>query len=256
MIRGLYTSSLGMTTQMKKMDVISNNLANVATTGFKKDLAVTRPFSEELLKRLNDPSDMMKAADVGRLQPGVFVDDVYTNFSQGHFESTGNTFDLAIFGEGFFAVNVTDQNGNVSEKYTRDGAFTLDSNNALVTKDAGYVLGQNGPITVPNGQVTIDDNGNVYSNDVYVDTLRMVDFEDKHTLRKYGDNFYDVTPQSTEIAFTGRVNQGNLESSNVNAVREMVEMVSASRLYEANQRLISMHDTILGKISTELAAKQ
>lgn len=255
MIRGLYTSSLGMTTQMKKMDVVSNNIANVSTTGYKKDLAVTRSFSEELMSRLNDDESIFSTPKVGKVTHGLFVDDIYTDFTQGSLENTGNTFDLSITGEGFFAVNVQGANGDTSEKYTRDGNFTLDSNGTLVTTDGSYVQGTKGNITIPNGTVTIDEQGNIYANSQFIDKLKIVDFEDKHSLRKYGDNFYDKTNESQEKTFEGGVVQGYLETSNVNSVKEMVEMITLSRVYEANQRFITTHDTILNRIANDIGRK-
>ena len=257
MIRGLYTSAIGMTTQMKKMDVVTNNIANADTNGFKKDNVITQTFTEELMRRLNDPNKPMSivAPEIGKMALGLAVDDVYTDFSTGAFKQTTGELDVAIDGSGFFAVSTVDANGNAIERYTRDGSFSLTENNTLVTNDGKVVLGENGVIQIPNGNITINDDGSVYSGETLVDRIRMVDFENKESLRKFGDNLYDRTPQSTEIPFSGKLVQGYLEGSNVNAVREMVDMITLSRNYETNQRAISTMDDTLARAVNDLGKK-
>ncbi|MCL2351556.1 MAG: flagellar basal-body rod protein FlgF [Firmicutes bacterium] len=264
MIKGLYTSALGMTTEMQRMDVIANNIANVNTTGYKRDLAVTRSFAEELTQRLGEAEPeayritsfiLAGTSPVGRWSPGLFVDDVYTDFSDGSPQKTGAPLDLAISGGGFFRVSATDAGGNTREMYTRDGAFALSADGVLVTSEGYAVAGRNGAITIPPGNITVDASGGIYSNGVYVDTLYMADFEDYHTLRKTGDNLCEATGDSAPAAFGGAVSQGFLEASNVNSVREMVDMIAASRAYEANSRLVSLHDTELGRAVNDIARK-
>ena len=257
MIRGLYTSAIGMMTQMKKMDVVTNNIANADTLGFKKDGVITQTFTEQLMKRLNDPDKpmAMTVPRVGDLALGLAVDDVYTDFSTGVFRQTTADLDLALNGSGFFAVSTTDASGNVIERYTRDGSFSLTENGTLVTNDGKVVLGENGTIQIPSGNITINDNGDVYSGENYVDRIKIVDFENKQSLRKFGDNLYDTTAQSVEVPFEGKVLQGYLEGSNVKAVREMVDMITLSRNYETNQRAISTMDDTLAKAVNDLGRK-
>lgn len=258
MVRGLYTSAIGMMTQMQKMDVITNNIANADTTGFKKDSTVVQSFSEELTKRLDDPKYRLIKHNkgIGDMSLGVFVDQVTTDFSFGSFEQTGGTLDLAINGDGFFAIDFVDAQGNVVEKYTRDGSFTLNANGTLVTADGYPVVGENGAITISNGVINIDENGNVYSNNEFVDKIKMVAFENNETLRKYGNNLYDRIDESVETDFVGTVIQGRLETSNVNSVQEMVKMITASRVYEANQKMIQTHDSTLSRAVNDIAKKQ
>lgn len=257
MIRGLYTSALGMTTQMKRMDVISNNIANSDTTGFKRDVSITSSFPEELTKRINDrknPAILTQVRSVGNMNMGVFIDEIRTDFSQGNMKRTENTFDLGISGNGYFAVSVTD-NGNTTEKYTRDGAFTVSDQRVLMTKDGNTVVGQNGEITVGDGNITIDDFGNIFVNDEFVDQIKMVDFEDSSTLRKVGNSLYDTSQNSVQTAFTGTVMQGYLEASNINAVREMVDLIAVSRAYESNQKMIQIQDSTLSRAVSEIGRK-
>ncbi len=257
MIRGLYTSATGMITQMRKMDVVSNNLANADTTGFKKDSTITQSFSSELAKRLDDPKYRLikHNTGIGEMSLGVFVDEVYTDFSTGSFKATEAPLDVAINGEGFFVISVTDNQGETTEKYTRDGGFTLDANNTLVTKDGYKVMGEKGEINIPNGVITIDEKGNIYSNDELIDKLSIVDFENKESLRKYGDNLYDTIDETVTKDFEGTVIQSRLETSNVNTVSEMVKMITLSRNYEANQKMIQTHDSTLGRTVGELGKK-
>jgi flagellar basal-body rod protein FlgG len=257
MIRGLYASALGMTTQMNRMDVLANNIANTDTTGFKKDTVVTRSFSDELMARINDKTDgLMPSRTIGTMNPGIFVDDIYTDFSSGSLQITHGSLDIAISGRGFFEIESFDRN-NTSPitRYSRDGSFTLNADSILVTKDGFRVMGENGEIYIPSGDILVSELGEIYVNGEYIDRLRLVDFEDSHTLRKHGDNLYNITAQSVIKDFEGTIVQGALESSNVNSVREMVDMITVTRTYEANQRMVTMHDNILGRAVNDIARR-
>ena len=258
MVRGLYTSAVGMMTQMQKMDVVSNNIANSDTVGFKKDTVVVRSFSEELSKRLDDPKYRLIKFNqgIGNMSLGVFVDEVYTDFSTGSFEEKNGSLDCAISGEGFFAINVTNRNGDTVERYTRDGSFTLDSENNLRTSDGNYVVGEGGNINIPNGVISIDAKGNIFSNNEFVDRIKIVDFSNKESLRKVGDNLYETIDESQEQDFTGSVIQNRLDGSNVNSVQEMVKMISLARNYEANQKMIQTHDSTLNRAVNDIGRKQ
>jgi len=255
MVRGLYTSALGMITQMNRMDVVANNIANADTTGYKRDIAVTRSFSEELFRRLDDATDIRPNPRIGPMTLGIFVDDIHTDYATGSFRTTNGNLDLAVSGAGFFVVQATDANGNTIEKYTRDGAFTLAQDGSLMTKDGYRVMGENGPIVLPHGTIGIDESGFIYVNDQLTDRLRLVDFTNPTSLRKTGDNLWAATPESDFRNFSAKVMQGVLENSNVNSVKEMVEMITLSRVYEANSRLVMVHDNTLGKAVNEIARR-
>jgi len=257
MIRGLYTSALGMITHMQRMDIVTNNMANVNTTAYKRDHVVSHAFSSEFMYRLNDPGIRLfdKNWLVGQVNPGVFVDDVFTAFTQGPMQQTGNSLDLAIFGQGFFVVNV-----NGEELFTRDGAFTL-VHGMLVTNCGGRVQGLEGDITLPNGYIAIDERGRIFVNDEHVDTLRMTAFssDDRvtglHSLRKMENNFYRVSDDSVQIPFAGTLQQGFLEGSNVNIVSEMVQMITLSRAYETNARMVTIQDNTLQHAVNDIARR-
>ncbi|MCL2873414.1 MAG: flagellar hook-basal body protein [Defluviitaleaceae bacterium] len=255
MLRGIYTSAVGMTTQMNRMDVLSNNIANANTNGFKRDTVVTRSFSDELMLRINDRTDFAGSRVIGNIRPGVFVDDIFVDFSTGPMEITHGTLDLAISGRGFFVVQDADRNGNTIERFTRDGSLTLNADGVLMTNSGQRILGELGEITLPAGYVTVTDLGEIYVDGEFIDTLRIVNFEDKHTLRKHGHNLFNTTDQSVMIDFEGTIVQGALERSNVNSVREMVEMITVMRAYEANQRMITIQDGILSSAVNEIARR-
>ena len=256
MIKGLYTSALGMTTMMRQMDVIADNLANVNTTGFKKDRVATRAFTEELLVRLGDSGDApFTSVPMGRISQGVFIDDIYTDHTGGGLRKTAAPLDLAISGRGFFCVAPADNESLDTEMYTRDGAFTLSSDGLLLTKEGNPVLGLNGMIRIPPGNITVSNDGSIFSNDEFIDRLRMIDFADTHELRKGENNLFRATVRAEQVDFTGRITSGYLEASNVNSVRELTNMISTQRAFEANQRMITAHDTILNRVSNDLGRK-
>ena len=256
MIKGLYTSALGMITMMRKMDVTADNIANVNTTGFKKDRVATRSFTEELLKRLDDPGDQpYHDAPLGRISQGVFIDDIYTDFASGGFRKTSAPLDLAISGNGFFCISATDRTGQSNELYTRDGSFTLGLDGLLLTKEGNPVLGANGMILIPPGQITVDEDGRIFSNGEYIDTLKMTDFNDTHELRKRENNMFSATNRALQTAFTGTIQAGFLENSNVSPIREVINMVTTARIFDSNQRMITIHDTILNRAVNDIGRK-
>jgi flagellar basal-body rod protein FlgG len=278
MVRGLYTGASGMLVQMKRIDVLSNNLANVDTPSYKKDTTIMKSFPEMLMRRINDdgvrviPSgsyDLMPV--IGKMGTGVEVNEVYTRFTQGAFKQTQNDFDLALEGGGFFSVETED-----GERYTRNGSFLIDRDGFLVTKDGFQVLGENGPIQLKKNNFIVDEDGNIFENAEYsedplrlvsmeenewnqtvlLDRLKIVDFPKLRYIKKIGESLYKETDYS-EKAFIiendrPKVRQGFLEASNVNPVIEMVNLIEVHRTYEANQKMIQAHDAMLSKAVNEV----
>lgn len=245
MLRGLYTASSGMIAQQKIVDVLSNNLANVNTSGYKKDTVSTMAFPGFQVIR-NGGDSPSNNGNIGVMNYGVLVDTFNTNFSEGNIERTDGKLDFAIDGSGFFTISTP--NGI---RYTKDGSFTLNSSGYLVTKDGYYVMGQNGPIHLENGDISVDDSGNITLNDQVVDKLNVVDFSDYSTLRKEGNNLF-FTTGGQPIPSNATIKQGYIEGSNVNPVDEMVTMISAMRTYEANQKSASAFDETLDKAVNEV----
>lgn len=244
MIRGLYTAATGMLTGSKKVDVIANNISNVDTDGYKKDIPVSGSFREVLTKRIND--DTLGNKNIGTINYGSYVDQVYTIHSQGQLYQTDNNLDFAIQGDGYFEVETGE--GVV---YTRNGSFNRNSQGYLVDGQGNYVLGENGRIYIENDDISVDDRGSIFSDGVYIDRLRLVDFEDKTSLVKQGDNYFSQDGGAAPAQAS--IRQGFLEKSNVNPVDEMVEMISVMRNYETSQRMIKMQDQTLDKAVNEIA---
>lgn len=254
MVKGLYTAYTGMINEQHRMDTLTNNLANADTNGYKKEGATSQAFDDVLAIKIKDASygNRKLKQNIGIGNFGVKIGENYTDYSQGAFKVTGNTYDIALSGEGFFNIEFTNKGGTTSTKYTRDGAFVVNTEGYLVTKDGDFVLGQNGKIQLdPTKEVVVDTMGNISQEGARVDKIKLTDFEDYNYLEHYGENFYQPVDGATEKAATATVNQGYIETSNVQVVSEMVEMISVSRQYESNQRLITTFDSTL-----EIAANQ
>lgn len=248
MVRGLYTAYTGMMNQQARLDVITNNLANASTVGYKKEGATSQSFDSVYSIKVKDGSEAYINRRIGKESLGVKIGETYTDYTQGSFKVTGNTYDVAIEGDGFFNISFTSKSGVTSTRYTRDGAFTVNNEGMLVTPDGDYVLGQGGRIQIPDSaEVVIDELGNIYADSQYIDTLQITDFEDYNYLEKYGENLYIAIDGATEQPAEYKVRQGHLEMSNMNVISEMVEMITVSRAYESSQKVIQTIDGTLEK---------
>lgn len=252
MVKGLFTAYTGMINEQHRMDVLTNNLANASTVGYKKEGATSQAFDEVLALKIKDTTDPAKVKPLGNISLGVKIGENYTNFSQGSLRETGNTYDIALSGNGFFSVEFKNKAGQTSTKYTRDGNFTLNKDGYLVTKDGDYVLGTNGRIKLDTLQsAVIDKAGRIYQNGNLMATLDIKDFEDYNYLEHYGENYYQPVAGAREKAGEYQTLSGYLEMSNIQVVSEMVEMISVSRAYETNQKIVQAYDSTL-----EIAANQ
>lgn len=255
MVKGLYTAYSGMINEQHRMDVITNNLANSDTTGYKKEGATSQSFDSLLaikIKDASEPGGMPR--NIGNASLGVKIGENYTDYSQGSFKVTGNTYDFAMSGDGFFNIEYTNKAGETSTKYTRDGSFVVNTEGYLVTKDGDFVLGtDNGRIQIdPTKEVSVDVLGNIRQEGALAGRIKVTDFTDYNYLEHFGENFYQPVEGATEKNYTGTIRQGYLEASNVRVVEEMVEMISVSRQYESNQRLITTIDDSLKIASQQL----
>lgn len=247
MVRGLYTAYTGMANEQKRLDIIANNLANSATVGYKEDSVTNQSFDQLLTIKIKDESEVYNDRAIGNMSLGVKLGESYTNYDQGSLKQTSNTYDMALDGNGFFTLSVTDKAGNVSTQYTRSGCFTMTQDGHIVDEDGNYLMGEGGELQVPTdaAEVVIDTAGGVYADGAYVDTLKIADFEDKDYLIKAGDTMYQALEGATETEGSALVRQGYTEQSNVNVVSEMVEMITVTRAYEANQKIIKSIDSTL-----------
>lgn len=248
MLRSLYIAATGMLVQRKKMDVITNNITNIETTGYKRDQLISRSFKDMLITRINDPAVVNYSTPIGNQNTGVHIDEVSTDFSQGNMEDTGKLTDLALQGPGFFTVSTPG-----GERYTRDGSFGVNSEGYLVTSDGNYVMGVSGKIRVGTGKFNVSGQGVVTVNGTPAGKLKIVTFADAKGLRKEGNNLYaNYNAQTVATTAETSVKQGYLEGSNVDIAREMVDMISVSRLYDTNQRMVKMLDQSLDKAVNEV----
>ncbi len=256
MVKGLYTAHTGMVNEMKRLDILTNNLANADTTGYKKEGTTSRTFADEYAIKVKDSSTYGVAQNIGTVSLGTHLGQVYTDWSSGSYEVTDNTTDLAVEGDGFFAISFTDKAGNTSMKLTRDGTFTIDKDGYLRTKDGDYVLNATGALNNdpseenyiqidPTLTFTVSELGYIYQDNVLVGTVGLVDVDDYDYLEKYGENMYNVLDGATLQAADGTIQQGVLESSNVNVINEMVNMITIQRAYDAGQKVITSIDDTL-----------
>jgi flagellar basal-body rod protein FlgG len=258
MIRSLWISKTGLDAQQMQMDVISNNLANVSTAGFKRARAVFEDLLYQTIRQPGAQSSEQTQLPSG-LQLGTGVKPVATEriFTQGNLQETGNAKDVAIQGQGFFQVLMPD--GTTS--YTRDGSFQVDANGQLVTA-SGYAVQP--AITVPadTQSLTIARDGTVSVTQagatapVTVGTLQLAMFINPAGLQSLGENLYAETASSGTPSAnapgsngSGTLNQGYIETSNVNVVEELVNMIQTQRAYEINSKAISTSDQMLQRLT-------
>lgn len=357
MLRGLYTAVSAMQTTEKKIDVISNNMANVNTTAFKKDVVVSETFPEVLLNKINgklpvetfdystgvtvvregeayqltagngffaaqtpngtsynretyfavDPEGFLRTYTrdidgnldttygylivdnggnpinvgdqpfeingagqvmvngqeianlltrggptvIGTINGGIRINTVEANYTQGSLEETGNPLHMAIKGSGFFEV----MNQQGEHFYTRDGAFTLNDNGEIINSEGYYLLNEQGVSILADGKdFTLSERGEILVNGEAVDQVSVIDITNVRDLRKHGEGHYYLVDnsQAETRPFQGEILQGYLESSNVNAIQEMVEMISAYRTYESSQKVVRAYDEILQRAVNDI----
>ena len=152
MVKGLYTAYTGMMEEQRRLDVLSNNLANSTTTGYKKEGTTNAAFARTLAIRIKDSGDHGMARGLGQIQLGDRIGETYTDYSQGSFKITDKPSDLAIGGDGYFAIAYTDKQGNTSVKYTRDGEFTVDNEGYFRTGNGDFLLNRNGAVNGTIGE--------------------------------------------------------------------------------------------------------
>lgn len=248
--------------QAQRLDTIANNIANVNTPGFKRDEQTFR----EYLSANEKPSEVLQVPKVPAsvesfydMQGGdtSYVDSngTYTDFTQGRLQATHSPLDVAIDGQGFFEVMTP-----AGLRLTRHGGFTLDGNGMLVTKEGYPVLTEAAPGADPAARVIrsggqaplhIAENGDVYEGENVVARLSVVEVANKDTLSKVGNSFYDFKAGSQpEVQNVGVISlkQGFLEQSNVNIVKEMTDMITATRTFESTQKAIQAYDAINDKL--------
>ena len=235
MVKGLYTAYTGMINEQHRMDVLTNNLANANTNGFKKEGTTSQSFSDQLALKIKDYTDApFTARGLGIINPGVKIGEGYVDWSEGPMKETGNKYDMAIGGNGFFGIEYTNKARNIERDlpgqtnimYTRDGNFTVTAEGELVTQDGDFVLSQDGGHIEldPSLPVEVSMNGNIVQDGEVVAQIGIFDFEKTtypdgrisyDNLEHYGENMYIPVDGTNPIEGTGRVYSGFLEQSNV-----------------------------------------
>jgi len=230
------------------METITNNIANVETTGFKKEFLIAHSHNEVMLRRVNDMSQRTWRGNlVGPLNLGTQTDHLHIDFTQGALEGTERSTDLALVGDGFFVVQT-----GAGERYTKTGHFYINDTGYLTDVEGNELLGNNGPIYVGGLNFRVDQFGNVFTDAGFSDTIRVVSFDDNSTLRRQGANLYFATVPPLAEANPYSIAQGFLETSNVDVGREMVDMLAMYRTYELNQRMVTMIDETLGRAVNDI----
>jgi flagellar basal-body rod protein FlgG len=241
MIDGIYTATAGASVQIAKNDLIANNLANLSTSGFKRQMAIFAERAPESVEQ-GVPQTLLDPR-FEKIGGGIKLSAMPTDFTPGAAVFTGNPLDLAIDKQGFFAVS-----DGQNTYYTRNGNFTLDSSDNVVTANGKYKL--------------LDQGGNVVNLDGYADLnayhaarrrIGLWGFTNPQKLEHLGEGLYKdngaagVTPNDSPAVNIGNYRTGYLEGSNVNPVTELVNMIEGYRAYEANMRVVRAHDAVLGR---------
>jgi len=250
MLYGLYLSAAGVLTCQHRMEVISNNLANVQTPAFKPDVAL---FKQRLAELYEDGLSRRYAAPVADgTGGGLFVAPTRSKFTPAPLEQTNRDLDIGISGSGFFVVG--GQDGR--HFYTRDGRMRINQRGELVMQfaDRPFLSVDGEPIVVsPTAKLRIAADGSVYQNGSKVATLAMVDFADRTGLAKAGSGLFENRGGQRPRPASGRIHQGFLEDSATQPTTELVEMIQASRQLEANAMMIRYQDSTLAMAVGQLA---
>lgn len=232
MYKGIYIALSGAVLKQAQMEVISQNLANADTVGYKKRGVL---FKDHLLSQ-----GMATAMPDGRAMTDLSL--FTTDFSSGNLVKTGNPLDIAVDGKGFVALE--------GDRYTRRGDLKRDDDGYLVTYQGLKVMGAKGPIQLPKGKVEIGEKGEVSVKGTKIDSIRIVEFQRTDNLDKVSDSVF--TSADAPIESSGWVKQGFLESSNVDVIKEMVRMIETLREYEAYQKAIHSFDDASAKLTNDM----
>ena len=233
MDRGIFVALSGAMLHEKRLEVLTDNLANLNTAGFK----MQKPVFEDSMP------------DAYGLRSFSSMKSTVTDMSQGVAEKTGRPFDVAIMGNGFFAIQTPE-----GERYTRDGSFTIGPGGSLVTKQGHPVIGHKGVIKVDTSDVSIDAKGEIKgSGGTAIDSLKLVGFKNPGTLVRQGSYFSpSVDSAAAPAGGDTQVQQGYIEVSNVNAIRAMTTMIEAQRSYETQTKMIQSMDEMTKKTIEEV----
>lgn len=231
MHKGIYIALSGALMKQRELDVLSDNIANADTPGYRSG---SLSFRDYLLNKDRDDSRTM-----------TYLNSMTVQFVPGSFLKTGNSLDIAIEGRGFLSLE-----GGL---YTRRGDMKRTEEGYIVTSSGKKVMGNNGPLRIPEGKVEIKEDGSIYVDGNPFDRLRIVEFDDTSILRRTGEGLFATVNNASGKPSLSRILQGYVEGSNVEIVREMIKLINALREFETFQKAIQTLDEAAGKINNELA---
>ena len=254
MIRSLYTAVSGLITQEAKQDVITNNLANINTTSYKSEDITIKKFKDVLIENKDKVDGGQNISQkIGTMSLGSKIDETILDFKQGMLKHTGKTTDFAIEGKGFFVVQKGNQNF-----YTRDGSFLVDVKGGLITSTGEKVMGKNlqtgaiEQVVVGNSKISTGENNSILLDGTPKYTLQTADFQNYDKLKNIGDNLF--AGNNPNLNARVGVKQGYLEKSNVNVIKQMIDLMSTMRSFESNQKIVQTIDGTLGKAANEVGS--
>ncbi len=248
----IYSAASGALVQAARLEILSNNLANINTIGYKEDRAVFTSYmpgdqnGTTNMDPVTDSEDSLIPFPYLESNPQVKFEGTKTSFEQGPLKQTQNSLDFAIIGDGFFCV----EDGDGNPKYSRKGNFSINEDGALVTQNGLTVLGKNGgEITLTGNTISVDEEGNISSDGAQVGTIKIIDFDKPYSLiKEAGTLFAPANETVKEIdAEDYQVRQGFSELSNVDPIKVMTEMIEVHRAFESYQRIMKTMDETVSK---------
>ena len=246
MSRGIYTLTSGMLTQQRKIDISSNNIANINTAGYKKEQAVTSNFGNMLINKYKQNGIYEEATPINNVSTIRTVVENNTIHSQGTLEETGNMTDFAIIGAGFFAIN---NNGQVL--YTRNGSFNIDEEGYLVLEGAGRVQGESGDIYLGTDKFNFAEDGSITVDDEVVDKIAVYDFPDYNSLNKFGEGLF-VSGAQPDLLDYPVIAHKTIERSNVDVTEEVTGILSSQRALQTAAQALKIYDMVNDKAVNEI----
>lgn len=255
MIRALFTAADGMIIQERKQAVISNNITNSNTAGYKAQNAFSKEIDKAMMFTLQEaPSGKVSRNEIGEMSLGSEIDEIYFNFEQGMIQETEKPTDLALEGSGFFKVQWED-----GVAYTRNGNFKTDGEGYLVMQDnqtrllvTNLQTGQEEPLMIGDREMTVDTTGRISLDGVATHQIQPVTIQPGVNIEAVGNSIFTVAAGNEVPAQGTLIRQKQLERSNVNVIDEMVKMIEASRSFESGQKIITTLDNTLSRVVSEV----